>query len=357
MGSMTDATHPSPHRDAAPPSTSPLAVGLLLGALTLLGAVSLPAQDSPGFEPDDLPAAAETETTDPETTGNEVSREPTGPTIPFELAVTEDNAPPGSLLLETDRHGLYLPAPQLDTEIHLRVTGIVARALVTQRFHNPTDYWVEGVYLFPLPERSAVDHLLMKIGDRTIEGQIHERIEAEKIYQEAKSSGRRASLVRQERPNVFRTAVANIGPRQTIEIELEMQQVVDYDSGTFRLRFPTVVAPRFHGSPSPELLLAGVEEEPITPWAECGIDGDGGANLVELAAFDPVNLSPAPATARPARHPWARASGSPSTSTPASRSSTWRAVTTRSTGCCWRRTGTGSRSPATPRCPRTATSS
>ena len=124
--------------------------------------------------------------------------------------MTEELADPGSLLLETEHDGLYLPAPQLDTEVHLRVTGVVVRAEVVQRFHNPTEWWVEGLYLFPLPETAAVDQLEMRIGDRVVLGEIQEREQAARVYAEARQTGKRASLVRQDRPNVFRTAVANI---------------------------------------------------------------------------------------------------------------------------------------------------
>ena len=205
----------------------------------------------------------------------------------FGSPVTEELADPGSLLLETEHEGLYLPAPQLDTEVHLRVTGVVVRAEVVQRFHNPTDWWVEGLYLFPLPETAAVDQLEMRIGSRVVLGEIQEREEAARIYSEARQAGQRASLVRQDRPNVFRTAVANIGPGETVEIAIEFQQLARFDGEHFRLRFPTVVAPRFHGKTSPHLLAAGVEESPITPISSDGASPFSGSGI----RFASLNLT------------------------------------------------------------------
>ncbi|MBI1261142.1 MAG: marine proteobacterial sortase target protein [Rhizobiales bacterium] len=151
----------------------------------------------------------------------------------------------GALLLKSKEPGKYVPAPLLATDVEIDVTGPMARTRVTQRFINPGDGWVEGKYVFPLPDNSAVDTLKMMIGDRVIEGQIKEKKEARQIYEEAKASGKKASLVEQQRPNVFTNSVANIGPNENIVIQIEYQQTVKQDKNTFSLRFPMVVAPRY----------------------------------------------------------------------------------------------------------------
>jgi Ca-activated chloride channel family protein len=154
----------------------------------------------------------------------------------------------GSLLFKTGQAGRYIPAPMLKTDVKISVTGIIARTILTQEFINPShekDDWAEGIYVFPLPETAAVDHLRMKVGERTIEGQIKERAEAKKVYEQAKQEGKRASLVEQERPNIFTTSVANIAPQDRITVEIEYQETVRYDQGRFSLRFPMVVGPRY----------------------------------------------------------------------------------------------------------------
>ena len=129
---------------------------------------------------------------------------------------------------------------------------MIARVRVMQRFANPTAQWREGVYVFPLPEKSAVDHLTMHIGQRVIDGQIKERSEARRIYDSAKADGRKATLFEQERPNMFTTRVANIGPREEVVVALEYQQTLHYDEGSFHLRFPLAITPRYvPGTPAP----------------------------------------------------------------------------------------------------------
>jgi len=151
----------------------------------------------------------------------------------------------GRFLMRRTTGEPWAEAPTLATEVSFRVAGVVARASVRQRFRNATDGWVEGVYVFPLPETAAVDHLLMRAGERTIEGQIREREQAKAEYQRAREDGRRASLVEQERPNIFTTSVANLGPGEEIVVEIEFQQTLAFDEGEVRLRFPLVVGPRY----------------------------------------------------------------------------------------------------------------
>ena len=151
----------------------------------------------------------------------------------------------GQLLFRTTEPGRYVPAPLVATEVDIGVSGIAARATVKQYFVNPTKDWLEGRYVFPLPENAAVNRMKMVIGERVIEARIAERIAARRAYEAARKSGRRAALVEQHRPNIFSNNVANIPPGGRIAVELHYIQRLGYDSGKFSLRFPLVVAPRF----------------------------------------------------------------------------------------------------------------
>ena len=150
----------------------------------------------------------------------------------------------GTLLFRA-AEGTAVPAPLLNTDVDLHVTGPIARAIVRQEFVNPTAAWVEGVYVFPLPEDAAVDHLRLRVGDRVLEGVIRERAAAKATYEQAKREGRRTGLVEQERANIFTTSVANIAPGAAIAVEIEYQQTLRWDDGRYRLRFPMVVGPRY----------------------------------------------------------------------------------------------------------------
>jgi Ca-activated chloride channel family protein len=198
-------------------------------------------------------------------------------TIAFVLAVLAGEAgaarPADAPALEPDAFrdgGLYLPsddgrtvrpAPLLETRIDAAVSGLIARTTVRHRFENPDRQWVEGIYVFPLPQGAAVDTLRMVVGERIIEGRIEERAQAKRTYDVAKNQGQRASLVEQERPNVFTASIANIGPGEEISVEIGFQETLRYDDGRFAYRMPLVVGPRFIPGNRPVAGLAG------TGWA------------------------------------------------------------------------------------------
>jgi len=151
----------------------------------------------------------------------------------------------GSLLFKSEEGSRYQLAATLATDVQIEVTGMIARTTLKQKFKNDSDRWLEGIYVFPLPESAAVDHLRMRIGERVIEGVIKPRDEAKRIYKKARNEGKKASLIEQERPNLFTNSVANIAPGETVEIEIEYQQTVRYENGNFRLRFPMAITPRY----------------------------------------------------------------------------------------------------------------
>ncbi len=166
-----------------------------------------------------------------------------------EIFMRPRDAQSGTLLFKAVEQGRYVPAPLVGTDIDVTVSGPTARTRVTQHFYNPTDGWIEGVYVYPLPENSAVDTLKMVVGDHVIVGEIKERREAKRIYEEAKAEGKKAVLMEQERPNVFTNSVANIGPHENVVIQIEYQQTVPQSGNRFSMRVPLVVAPRYNPKP------------------------------------------------------------------------------------------------------------
>ncbi len=175
---------------------------------------------------------------------------------PLGAWAASDPARAGLLFKSPQDERLIVPSA-LSTEVEIRANGLVQRVRVLQRFRNDTGVWLEGVYVFPLPEDAAVDRLRLHIGERVVEGEIRERAEAKAEYEAAKQAGQRASLFEQERPNMFTTSVANVGPGDEIAVEIEYQDRVLFRDGRFSLRFPMVVAPRYvGGEPSPALTVS-----------------------------------------------------------------------------------------------------
>jgi len=157
------------------------------------------------------------------------------------------------LWLDTGQERLSTMA--MVTDIDIEVTGMLAYTVVRQQFLNDSAHWAEGRYVFPLPDDVAVESLRVVVGNRMIEGEIQERHQARMTYETARAEGRIASLVEQERANLFSTSIANIAPGEVLEVQIGFRQRVQYAHGEFRLRFPLSIAPPYvPGDPRPAEL-------------------------------------------------------------------------------------------------------
>src|SRR6202158_1297921 len=135
--------------------------------------------------------------------------------------------------------------PLKHTDVKAEISGFLSRVVVTQEFENPFKEKIEAVYTFPLPQDAAVDDMTMIVGDRTVRGKILRREEAEAVYEAAKTNGQTASLLNQERPNIFTQSVANILPGEQIKITISYVETLKYEDGAYEFVFPMVVGPRY----------------------------------------------------------------------------------------------------------------
>jgi Ca-activated chloride channel family protein len=138
--------------------------------------------------------------------------------------------------------------PLKETDVITNINGIIAETFVTQIYTNEGQNPINAKYVFPCSTKVAVHGMTMQIGDEIIKAQIKERVEAKQEFVEAKSEGKSASLLEEERPNVFTMNVANIMPGDIIKIELHYTETITSTDGKYEFVFPTVVGPRYASS-------------------------------------------------------------------------------------------------------------
>jgi Ca-activated chloride channel family protein len=141
----------------------------------------------------------------------------------------------------------HLPLKETDTVIN--ISGVMAEVIITQRYTNEGQRPIHARYIFPASTRAAVHDMKMTVGDQVIRAQVMKRQAAKQKYEAAKKAGKSASLLEQQRPNVFSMKVANILPGDTIEVELSYSEFLVPTDGTYELVFPTVVGPRYDNQP------------------------------------------------------------------------------------------------------------
>ena len=207
---------------------------------------------------------------------------------PKQPSINLEDVESGQLLM---RSGNKLSsAILLSTDIKIAVAGSSSRTIVSQRFINVSETWAEGVYVFPIGENAAVDTLKLRIGEKFIEGIIKEKFEAKVIYEEAKAEGKKASLIEQQKPNLFTNNIANIGPGEVVVVQIEFQSKLISKDGTWELRVPLVSAPRFDISVIEEKIEFG-----SSGFSNKSINADYNENidvkiLNEKELFNPVEI-------------------------------------------------------------------
>src|SRR6266496_4044345 len=151
----------------------------------------------------------------------------------------------GSLLAVDSNGKPKTICPLRHTDVRAEISGFLSRVVLTQEFENPFKEKIEAVYTFPLPQNAAVDDMTMTVGDRTVRGKILRREEAQAVYEAAKKGGQVASLLDQERPNIFTQSVANIMPGEQVKIIISYIETLKYEDGSYEFVFPMVVGPRY----------------------------------------------------------------------------------------------------------------
>src|SRR5882762_2079679 len=161
------------------------------------------------------------------------------------LVSAQNGVTPGALRVIDPNGKPKALCPLKHTDVKAQISGFLSRVVVTQKFENPFKEKIEAVYTFPLPQNAAVDDMTMVVGERTVRGKILRREEAQAVYEAAKTSGQTASLLNQERPNIFTQSVANILPGEQIKITISYVETLKYEDGSYEFVFPMVVGPRY----------------------------------------------------------------------------------------------------------------
>lgn len=172
--------------------------------------------------------------------------------------------------------------PLKETKVTTNINGTIAETFVIQTYTNEGTSPLNARYVFPASTKVTVHGMKMTIGNQVITAQIKEREEAREEYEEAKSEGKSASLLEQQRPNVFTMDVANVMPGDNIAIELHYTEMITPSEGVYQFVFPTVTGPRYV-NPNQETTQDS-DQWTATPYLEDGRTAEGKYDIV-------VNLS------------------------------------------------------------------
>jgi Ca-activated chloride channel family protein len=149
--------------------------------------------------------------------------------------------------------------PLKETDVQVKINGVIADVVVTQVYGNEGARPIHARYVFPASTRASVHGTRMTVGEQVVTARIQEREQAKKEFEKAKKEGKSASLLEQQRPNVFTMNLGNILPGDDVKIELHYTELLVPTEGAYSFVYPTVVGPRYSGQ-------AEAEAPPTDRW-------------------------------------------------------------------------------------------
>ncbi|MDH7602654.1 MAG: VIT and VWA domain-containing protein [Armatimonadota bacterium] len=119
---------------------------------------------------------------------------------------------------------------------------------VDQVFHNDTDVDLEGMYIFPMPEGSAITKFSMYAGEQEIKGKILTKAEARSIYESIVRRRKDPALLEYVDRNTFRASVYPIPANGDKRITLDYVETATKSGSTYRYVYP-LSTERFSAKP------------------------------------------------------------------------------------------------------------
>lgn len=177
-------------------------------------------------------------------------------------AATDDASPVPAVAGRLGDGSTTLPLTAV--EIEAEICGMVATTTVRQTYRNTHAVGIEATYIFPLPDRAGVTAFTADLAGRRVEGELRERGEARREYDEAVTAGQRAAIAEEERSGVFTTRVGNLQAGEDAVITLTVTGPLAVDDGVAEFRFPLVVAPRYIAGQPGDWLPVGAGTAPDT---------------------------------------------------------------------------------------------
>ena len=164
--------------------------------------------------------------------------------------------------------------------VDVRITDQVAVTHVDQVFVNESKWQIEGTYVFPLPVDAAISDFAMWVNGQKFEGELLDRDQARRIYEEIVREQRDPALLEYIDRGAFRVSIFPIPSGEERRVELEYSQVLPVDGGLVRYTYP-LNTERFSARPLEEVSVSVSIESPdpikaiYSPSHKVVVDRDG----------------------------------------------------------------------------------
>lgn len=134
-------------------------------------------------------------------------------------------------------------------EVAARITGLLVETSLTQKYKNDTETNLELAYTFPLPVGATLLSFTVKIGERSYQGEVIPRADAEVEYEKAITEGNSAFRLQEIRAGLYNATLGNVMAGEAVDISIGYVETLAWNGNSLRYRLPTTIAPRY-GEPT-----------------------------------------------------------------------------------------------------------
>jgi tetratricopeptide (TPR) repeat protein len=121
-----------------------------------------------------------------------------------------------------DGQGLILEKLDVRAAVH----GMLSLTELDMVFRNPTDRRIEGKFRITLPENATVSRFAKEVDGHLMEGEVVERLQANRVYEQFLHQMRDPALLEQDQGNQFSARVFPIDPKQPVHLILSYSQLL-----------------------------------------------------------------------------------------------------------------------------------
>lgn len=153
--------------------------------------------------------------------------------------------------LERPHSTIFVPDELFTVKYHhvdVTINDQLANTKVDQIFHNDARVDREGVYVFPMPEGSAITKFSMFAGEKEIAGKVLDKSEARSIYESIVRQRKDPALLEYIDRNTFRASVYPVPAHGDKRIRLDYSEVVPKSGAAYRYVY-SLSTERFSAKP------------------------------------------------------------------------------------------------------------
>ena len=147
----------------------------------------------------------------------------------------------GGIIIIEPPHWTRPVPPKLSISEHfvnVEISGDIATTSVEEVFVNNNDVTLEGDYIFPLPENSAVSEFYLYVDGKKVSAEVMDAKKAEQLYQEYLRKKIDPALLSFYGRGLFRARVTDIPAHGERKVEIKYSEVVPKEGALNRYVYP-----------------------------------------------------------------------------------------------------------------------